>query len=232
MAAIHADTALESFYEIEHRFGDVLRAVPFDAAHSKVYSPLLASLLLDACSLTESILKSSMDHARYNGVHNIAQHRTRRYATAPPHLNANDLRSVFRSDQFYAKRVWFLPRADPSFPWYAWRKANGTPKWWTAYNRVKHNRLGNASSATFHQTGHALQGTFLALIQCLDFRDRLVERGVIRSRGLNVVALRPIATAWEPLLTPGAVVAASRLFGYRFTSTGFPAQAIDAHDFL
>lgn len=82
MAIEHADTAVESFRELELRLTEFLRAVPFEPAHHRVFSPVLASLLLDACSLAESILKSTMDNARYNGVANIAQHRARRYAAA------------------------------------------------------------------------------------------------------------------------------------------------------
>ena len=232
MAAQHSDTAIESFRELEVRFAEFLRAVPFETAHHRVYSPLLSSLLLDSCSLIESTLKSTMDNARYNGIPNIAQHRARRYAPAPPYLNANDLRTVFRPDQFYAKRVWFLPRGDSSFPWYLWRNQNGTPRWWTAYNHVKHARFDNAIEATFHSTAHALKALFLSLAQSLEFRSRLVERGIIRCRNLQTAQLQAVASAWEPLQTPETIIARSDLFGYKFLSTGSPAQATDPNIFL
>lgn len=232
MAAIHADTAIESYRELEFRLRDFLRAVPFEAAHQRVYSPVLASLLLDCCSLIESVLKSTMDNARYNGIPNIAQHRTRRYATAPPFLNINDIRATFRADQFYAKRIWLLSRGDPSMPWHTWRFASGNPQWWTAYNRVKHARFDNAERAKLGIAVHAMKALFLALVQSLEFRGRLVERGVIRSHGLSVAQLTPVAANWEPLATQNVVVAVSDLFGYKFLSHGSPDQATDTSYFL
>jgi hypothetical protein len=231
MATQHADTAIESFRELELRLNEFLRSVPFEPAHHPVYSPVLASVLLDSCSLAESILKSTMDNPRYNGVANIAQHRVRRYAATPPYLNANDLRSVFRPDQFYAKKVWFIPRGDSSVPWYEWR-ANGTPRWWTAYNHVKHARFDNAHEATLGSTVHALKGLFLTLVQSLEFRDRLAERGIIRCRNLQITQLKTAAAAWEPLHTPETVLAVSALFGYKFLSIGSPAQATDSNVFV
>jgi len=173
-----------------------------------------------------------MDNARYNGIPNIVQHRTRRYATTAPFLNINDLRATFRPDQFYAKRVWLLSRGDPSMPWHTWRFANGNPQWWTAYNRVKHARFDNADRAKLGIVVHAMKALFLTLVQSLEFRARLVERGVIRSRGLSVAQLIAIAADWEPLPTQNVVVAVSDLFGYKFLSQGSPAQATDTSDFL
>ena len=68
MAVEHADNAIESFLELEQRFDDFVRAVPIAPEHNRVHSPLLASILLDACSLIETVLKSSMDNARYNAL--------------------------------------------------------------------------------------------------------------------------------------------------------------------
>jgi hypothetical protein len=232
MAAEHSDTAIESYIELELRLRDFLRVVPFEPVHQKVYSPVLASLLLDCCSLIESILKSTMDNARYDGIHNIAQHRARRYATTVPFLNINDLRATFRPDQFYAKRVWFLSRGDPSLPWRPWCFTAGNPKWWTAYNRVKHARFDNAPQAKLGITVHAMKALFLVLVQSLEFRARLVERGIIRARGLPIPALLAAVANWETLPTPHIVVAVSDLFGYKFLSQGSPAQAPDASLFL
>lgn len=144
----HAIDALDSFLALEKRFEGFLGAVTFKSEHLKVHSPMLASILLDTGSLVESVLKSGMDNARYDGISNIAQIRTKRYSTTSPYYTINDSRTVFRPDQFYGKKVWFIPRSDSSFPWHAWQSANGShPKWWTAYNRVKHDRFGNIKEA-------------------------------------------------------------------------------------
>lgn len=233
MAVAHSDTAIDSFSELEKRLAAFLRVVPFNSEHQRVHSAVLASLLLDSCSLIESVLKSAMDNARYNGVANIALLRNKRYALQPPHLNINDLRVVFRADLFYVKRVWLLSQGDVSIPWYVWRQPQAAhPKWWRAYNDVKHSRLDNASRATLGATVHAMEALFLVLVQCLDYRARLIERGIIRSRTLTTAALTAAATNWETLPTQATVVAVSELFAYKFASAGSASQAVDQTVFL
>ena len=233
MVASHADWALETFIDLERRMGDVLRVVPYEPIHMRTYSPVLASILLDSCSLTESILKLSMDNVRYNSVASITSLRAKRYSGRPPYLNINDLRTVFRQDQFYEKKIWLLPRGAASLPWYTWRyPGTKNPKWWTAYNNTKHDRFGNARKATLNHTIHAMKGCFLALVSSLDFRERLVERAIIRSPKLSAHALKPRAAQWEPLSTPELVVASTRLFAYKIRTQGHPREAADITIFL
>jgi hypothetical protein len=190
MAATHADTAIESFLELERRFEIFTQTVPFATEHLRVHSPLLASLLLDACSLIETILKSAMDNARYDVMANIAALRARRYAPAPTFLNINDLRAVFRADMLYAKPVWYLPHGSSSYPWYIWRRPAGNPAWWKAYNDVKHSRFANARLATLGTTTHAMKALFLVLVQTLDYRERLVDRGLVRRKTRMINSLK------------------------------------------
>ena len=234
MACADSDTAIESFLELERRFEEFVRVVPIAPEHNRVHSPVLASILLDGCSLLETVLKSAMDNARYNGINNIAAIRARRYSQTAPYLNIRDLRAVFRPDTLYAKPVWYLPRGESSFPWYVWRNANGQPSWWNAYNAVKHSRFQNASQATLLTTLHALKGLFLALVQALDFRARLIDRGLMRCSLVNTNQLHAHAIAWEPIPVQWQVpvVVSSRLFGYKFLAVGSPARAIDATVFL
>jgi hypothetical protein len=235
MTAQYADTAIESFLELEHRFVDFTRLIPVAPEHFRVHSPVLASILLDACSLIETTLKSSMDNARYNTVQNIAAIRALRYAAAPPYLHIGHLRTVFRPDTLYSKPVWFLPRGAASYPWYAWRQPQGNPAWWGAYNNVKHSRFANAHLATLGTTMHAMKGLFLVIVQTLDFRERLVERGMIRREKRTIADLKADVNAWEVLIdnwhTP--VLAMSNVFGYRFLSRGaHSTHAKDASVFL
>jgi hypothetical protein len=231
MANVHANDAVDSFFELEQRFAEFLSVVTFKSEHLRVHSPFLASVLLDAGSLVESIFKSALDNARYNNIPNIAAIRQRRYNTVPPYYTINDSRAAFRSDWLYARRVWFIPRGDRSFPWSAWMQRAGHPRWWTSYNRVKHDRFAGIHEAKLGTVMHALGGAFLLLVQTLDFRVTLVDRGIIRSPGLQASVLRPIAAGWEPLATDQVVIARSQFFGYKFQSTGSPQQANDVSVF-
>ncbi len=234
MAIADADTAIESFLELERRFQDFIRVVPIAPEHNRVHSPVLASILLDACSLLETVLKSTMDNVRYDNVTNITVIRARRYSQAPPYLNIGDLRTVFRPDTFYAKPVWYLPRGESSYPWHVWRLATGQPRWWKAYNAVKHSRFQKASQATLLTTLHALKGLFLALVQSLEFRARLIERGMLRCNLVTTTQLVAHAVAWEPIPVAWAVpvVVRSELFGYKFLANGSPSKSSDSTIFL
>lgn len=233
MSALHADTAIEGFSELEARLIDFLRVIPYENTHYRVYSPTLASILLDACSLIESVLKSTMDNARYNAIPDITNLRNRRYSDTPPFLTINQLRTVFRPDGLAGKRVVYLPRGDRSAPWSAWGPNRVVrPTWWNAYNAVKHDRFGNFSQARLHQTAHAMKALFLVLSLSLEYRQRLIARGIIRSRGLDTRGLLAVAQTWEPLQTPETVVAVSRIFGYKFLSTGSTGYTPDPHVFL
>jgi hypothetical protein len=234
MAIAHADTAIESFLELERRFEEFVRVVPIAREHHRVHSPVLASILLDACSLLETVLKSSMDNPRYDGIADIASIRAKRYSQTPPYLNIGDLKKVFRPDMFYAKPVWYLPRGESSLPWYIWRNATGQPKWWNAYNAVKHSRFQNASHATLLTTHHALKALFLALVQSLDFRGRLIERGLLRCSLMKTNQLQAHVVAWEPIPVQWEVpiVVSTKLFGYKYLATGAPARAVDSTVFL
>ncbi len=234
MASHHADTAIESFLELERRLEHFTRTIPFAPEHLRVHSPLLASLLLDACSLIETVLKSAMDNSRYDAVANIAQLRARRYAAAPPFLNINDLRVVFRADMLYAKPVWYLPHGSSSFPWYVWRQANGNPSWWKTYNEVKHSRFENSRFASLGTTTHAMKALFLVLVQTLDYRERLVDRGMIRRDKRTINNLKADVAQWETTQDNWntLIVATSSLFGYRFLHQAHPAHAKDASVFL
>lgn len=232
MAQSQALDAIESFLELERRFSKFCEVVTFIPAHSRVHSPVLAGILLECGSLSESIFKSALDNTRYDSVPDIAAIRAKRYATRPPYYNINDSRLVFRPDQFYAKKVWYIPRSDSSFPWHAWQQNTKNPTWWASYNNVKHDRFGNISQAKLGTVMHAMQATFLSLIQTLDFREDLIKLGIIRSPTLNVAELLASAKSWEPLPIPDVVFARTQLFGYKFKTAGSSGNATDISVFL
>jgi hypothetical protein len=81
---------------------------------------------------------------------------------------------------------------------------------------------------------YAMEGLFLVLVQSLEFRTRLAERGVIRCAGMKAQQIAGEASNWEPLLTAttDAVIATSSLFGYKFLSRGSATHASSVSEFL
>lgn len=232
MAVPDAQDAIESFLHLEERLMAFCKIVPFVPAHYRVHSPTLASMLLDCGSLSESIFKSTMDNAHYNARPTVDAIRGRRYTTAHPFYNINDSRTVFRSDQLYNKSVWYIPRSDSSMPWHAWQKTTGNPAWWRAYNLVKHSRFANQSRATLSTVMHAIEATFLQLVCALDYRDELINQGIIRCSAMDISSLKTAMTGLEPFSIPHKVIARSGVFGYKFRTTGSPGHARDISVFL
>lgn len=232
MAGEDARDAIESFLNLEERLAAFCRIVPFVSAHYRVHSPTLASMLLDCGSLSESIFKSTMDHSHYDARPGVVVARTRRAATAPPYYNIADSRRVFRSDQLYNKSVWYIPRSDSSMPWHAWQRQTGNPAWWGAYNSVKHSRFANQSKATLSTVMHATGATFLQLVCSLDYRDELINQGVIRSSAMDVASLKATLVGMEPFTSPSVIIARSGVFGYKYRTSGSPGYAKDISAFL
>lgn len=57
-----------------------------------------------------------------------------------------------------------MPRfGTSSIPWDSWT-ATASPKWWTAYNKVKHQRHDHFDQATLGNAVNALQGLFVLLL--------------------------------------------------------------------
>ncbi|MGD1157930.1 MAG: hypothetical protein ABSA41_19190 [Terriglobia bacterium] len=60
-------------------------------------------------------------------------------------------------------------------PWDEWKKANGVPVWWTAYNRVKHERDSEYDKASVKNALNALAGLFVMNLHLLEAKGQLGE---------------------------------------------------------
>jgi hypothetical protein len=58
-----------------------------------------------------------------------------------------------------------IPRFELTLqPWGEWRSANGVPCWWTAYNKIKHERATEFERANLKNALDAVGGLFIALL--------------------------------------------------------------------
>ena len=79
---------------------------------------------------------------------------------------------------------------------------------------------------------HAAEAAFLQLICAIDFRDELINQGIIRCAELDAANLKVDLTGLEPFATPHVVIARTDAFGYKFRTTGSPGYAQDISVFL
>jgi hypothetical protein len=49
-------------------------------------------------------------------------------------------------------------------PWDEWKKADGVPLWWTAYNKIKHHRHSEYPQANLKNALNSVAGLFIMVL--------------------------------------------------------------------
>lgn len=158
------------FVAIEHDLETVFRYVEPVQANFGVHSLEISRVLFAACAECEIVLKEIV---RLSGVD-------------PVPLKFPGLRTHFRSHHpHFAAEVARIPRYElGSDPWENWRdnpqspfptfagiareqwdgcRASGTPVWWTAYNKVKHQRVTHYQAGNLSNAIDAVAALFTAV---------------------------------------------------------------------
>ena len=215
-------SAWTSYTTVEDDFINYLDYVPWTHDHRKVWSPKLANLLLNAGSLIDSILRSYLNNPTVDLVEDIDKIRGKREQD----ININDFQKVYEKVYSFSNReVYLLSTEEKLTPWSNWQNQNSHPDWWTASNKVKHNRFENKTEANLENTLYALSGLFLVCVLLKEFRRYLVDIGIIKQSGwhakVDETHLKDIMKENEPVPEPlFPIIAKSKLFGYVVRSTG------------
>jgi len=147
MASISEHSALEVYEwysDLERRLLDIVQVVPFIeySELESIRSPRLASVLLEAASLVDTLFRNLMpsNFLRPDGKEAKA-------------LDANiiDYRRVLEPKLNLASSQSLLLRGLPTLisPFSPWKNTNQqTLSWWKSYNNIKHNRLDTASEVS------------------------------------------------------------------------------------
>jgi hypothetical protein len=156
--------AINNFTALESQLTECMEFIPFVEQNQRVLSPRFIPIILEACSLTESTLKSMTDvRARIRGF--------KRYAEVhEEHLQLEDAVTIF-----LATPMRFLR------PYEGWTRV--VPEWWNAYNRLKHDRLDNYEYATYNTSVSSLAALHLLIAKCRLFTDHLVKAGWFNPSG-------------------------------------------------
>lgn len=135
--------ALESDVERLSRF------VEFTTHNFATYSIQIAHLLLAACSEVDV----------------VAQQLCQRLDNASEADNINKYREVIRPmiPQLELQIVTVPRHGLELTPWKNWQN-DRTPNWWSAYNKVKHQRSSNFEKANLENTLNAMAGLFLMML--------------------------------------------------------------------
>jgi hypothetical protein len=192
-----AGEVLRWYEGLEAQVGDFIRVVPPHGPHNlNSWSSQLATVLVEACCLIESILYQFKDDA----------------ATAQP-----DLERPARKDhrlEDYAKLygsllrlpertvIFFPDTPEPRKPFSSWAdlphgEPFKSPEWWKLYNRSKHRRIGAFSEFTLTMAINALAGALIVISTVPAFTPMMVRREWLPLAGWQADAL--VRDYWQTL---------------------------------
>jgi hypothetical protein len=146
-----------NFFLALERDADVLsRYVEFDSRNYDCFSIEIARILASASGEVDVVAKQLC-------------------RAADPHSTAADMidyrRELMRAYPGIPDLRVKVPRFGLELkPWEQWKRHNGVPLWWTAYNKIKHDRNGQYRRATLKNALNAAAGLFVMVLHL--YRDK------------------------------------------------------------
>ena len=151
------DFIVANFHTLETQLVQCMDYIPYIDQNQDVVSPKFVPVLLDACSLIDSVLKSSTDASK--------RHTFKDYAIElEGRLELEDATTLALVAPLQLLR-----------PFKGWTHA--PPPWWQAHNLVKHDRMRNYSAATYAHTFSAMAGLHQLLARSWAFLGNLTRAG-------------------------------------------------------
>jgi hypothetical protein len=183
---------VSNFEELESRLIECLSFIPFIENNKQVISPKFIPIILEACSLIDSVFKNSKGQKG-------KKHDLKSYTKlVEHHLYLEEATTIFLNPPLL-----FLT------PFENWTKT--APSWWAAYNKLKHDRLDNYDAATYENAILAMSGLHQVISRSVEFAPVLLSAGWFNSNSHDVGEL--IAARFSLSGVPIQVIpVASKLF--------------------
>jgi hypothetical protein len=149
-----------NFHDLENRLLDCLSYVPYVEQNRNTISPKFIPIILESCSLIESIFKDTLGKGKFN---------FKTYSQKiDSDLNLNSTISILLTSP-----IQFI---EPFKNW-----INEIPAWWSIYNKLKHDRLNNFHLVTYDTTVLALTALHQLISKHRAFTNHIIERSWIPS---------------------------------------------------
>jgi len=165
MSAFETGLMWSVYNDMEGVFIEFLEYVPPDQDHKKVYSYRLLRLMLQIGGYVDTAFKEMALYYKFDG--NMKCKAIRNKVAKGKIVTIHLFRETFQPIYDLSSRTIFVksPKhfallVDRLNPFLEFGKGK-TPKWWNAYNGVKHNWLKNLKKANVENTLKALGGAFL-----------------------------------------------------------------------
>jgi hypothetical protein len=157
MDAQTATTVLRWYEELEEQLGTFMKRIPPHGKNLQVWSPALATILVEACNLIESVFYHITPDPVI--VNKSKKKRDKLYLRDYATLYSNHLRLPER------KVVIFQEPLDWCTPFAQWSDATTfpSPAWWNVHNKSKHSRLDHFEDFTLKRARDALAGALVVI---------------------------------------------------------------------
>lgn len=172
---------INSYAAIESALLDILNIVPYCREHMNVWSPKLATILLESCSQLDSLWKYEARQSAYTKHSNLSIEDYFKYFgayMAPKWLVFYGAELVEQLEPFSS---W---RQEPDIQSSNFKRLD----WWSAHNALKHDRYQNLKEATLANAVQAVAGLLLAILRCEYCRSAVAQTDWFLDEGNNVVA--------------------------------------------
>lgn len=156
------------FANLESALGECLEFIPYVDANRAVVSPRFIPIIMESCSLIDSIFCELLSDGRSKNVRIYSEELETR-------IWLNDKISLFLNTPVYLLN-----------PFAEWQK--NAPRWWTAHNKIKHDRINSLGFATFENAVEALCALHQVIASCKMFVGPCLKRGWINTSDADLLA--------------------------------------------
>ncbi len=177
-----AESVLLLYESFEEQIIEFLKYVPAQDENFNTWSPRLATILVDACGLMESLMKYPLPQkVRVNNKIKDKQD-----------LKINDIAEIYNS--LSNKKV-ILLKSPPEYsqPFSEWLNKDcgqyKSPWWWRIHNEIKHEKIDFLNKATLKVTIEALSGLITTIAHFPDMTKALIRYRWFNTRGWNPEAI-------------------------------------------
>lgn len=183
------DIVVAAFALLEAQLQSLLEYVPFIHQNESVVSPRAIPILMEACSLIDSVLRDSFRSTGRSPFRELA-------STSEPVLQLDDCTSLMLVSPLRLVR-----------PFCGWTTT--VPRWWQAYNKVKHDRLANFAEGVLCHSVEAVAGLHQVLARSSQLTGNLIKAGWFNEEDS---AFESLVTNRAAGVSPPEIAAESRLF--------------------
>ena len=170
---------VSSFSSLEEQLLNCREYLPFIEQNKFAVSPKFVPIIVDSCSLVESIFKEISIDDKKNDFKTFSQ------------LHESTLQLENAISLFLNLPLQFIQ------PFKGWKTKQ--PSWWKAYNALKHDRLNNFEGATYENTISALCGLHQIIARTQLFIPSIAVAGWLNSESDDFVEMLAARSAMSGL---------------------------------